>query len=461
MKRREFLKSLGLMTAAMSMPAILVGQDGQDDPNIKTISFDADTNLDAGLDRSVTAIIIGAGNRGGKYSDYAARFPGSFNIVGVSDIREVRKNAMGDRFAIPAQHRFGDWSEVFTVPRFADTVIISTPDDLHYAPCMKALEMGYNVLLEKPIAQSEKECTDILRQARKYGGLVAVCHVLRYAPYFEAMRQVIRSGDIGDVVSIQHLEPIGADHMAHSYVRGNWHNSKKTNPIIIAKSCHDLDIMRWMIDKPFEEVSAFGGLSLFTKENAPAGAAARCLDCPVERKCAFSAKRYYYEERKRLHVFDLTGDQSAQGEQILGYLRSTDYGRCVFDMDNDQCDHYVMNIRFGGGTTAAFSMEGLTSYEGRLTRVMGTKGDIVGDMYSFICTDFLTGDKTRWQSNISDGHAGGDMRLVRDFVKAVYRNDESLITSSIEASVESHIAGFRAEKSRLRGKVEKIPRYKA
>lgn len=459
MKRRDFLRNITLATAALSLPPALAKAAGarqEPESEIDGIIVHNDSDADARLEKPVTVIVIGAGNRGGKYSQYAALYPGSLSIVGVSDIVDSRKERMGNRFGVDPGHRFGDWSEVFTVPRFADAVIIATPDDVHHGPCMKALEAGYHVLLEKPIAQSERECTDILKQARKHQRIVAVCHVLRYAPYFEALREVIRSGRIGQVVSIQHLEPIGAYHMAHSYVRGNWHNSRKTTPIIVAKSCHDIDILQWITGRRYKEIVASGGLAFFRPENAPAGAAGRCLDCPAERECAFSAKRHYYEQRKRLYVFDLPDEEPGRGEAILDYLRTTDYGRCVFGMDNDQCDHYVMNMVFEDGSTAAFSMEAMTSYEGRRTRIMGTRGDITGDMRSFVCTDFMTGHKSGWKTEIKDGHGGGDLRLVRDFARAVSKNDETLITSSIEASVESHVVGFRAELSRLKRTVEKI-----
>ena len=460
MKRRDFLKTLGVGTAAVSVPSMLLR--AQQPPATQelanphaTIPFESD-EIDAKLSKPVTAIVIGAGSRGTTYSRYASSYPGSFNIVGVSDINEFRKKRMADRFDIPEEHRFGDWSEVFKVPRFADTVIISTPDDLHYKPCMQALEMGYNVLLEKPIAPSEKECTDILMQARKYGGIVAVCHVLRYAPYFIAMRKLIQAGNIGDVLSVQHLEPIGALHMSHSYVRGNWHNSKMSTPILLAKSCHDLDIVSWITGKTYSEVSAFGDLTFFKRENAPAGSAERCLACAVEKDCYFSAKRLYLERKRFLYVFDFKTEGADRDAEIINYLNTTNYGRCVFRMDNDQCDHYVMNAKFTDGSTLAFSMEGLTSYDGRYTRIMGTKGDIVGDMRTFTHTDFLTGQQYIWKAEKTDGHGGGDHRLVRDFIKSVATKDESHNSSSIEVSVESHIAGFKAERSRLTGTTVKM-----
>ena len=199
---------------------------------------------EAVVDKPVTAIVIGAGARGRTYASYSEHYPNSLKIVGVADINTERKEYMKNLYRIPDEHCFSDWKEVFNVPKFADAVIIATPDNLHYAPALKAMAAGYDLLLEKPVAQSIKECTDILKYAKRYDRIVGICHVLRYAPYFIALKKVLDSGKIGELVSIQHMECIRYHHMAHSYVRGNWKSSKDTTPIIIAKSCHDMDMMR-------------------------------------------------------------------------------------------------------------------------------------------------------------------------------------------------------------------------
>ena len=458
MKRRNFLKHAGAVVSAASLSAIPVwgyyDSRAEVDRVIALDDAEGSDELDAKLAKPVTAIVIGAGNRGGVYSRYAARYPKSLQIVGVSDINEFRRKNMAERFNITKKYRFNDWSEVFEQPKFADAIILTTPDDLHYKPCMKALEMGYDVLLEKPVAQTEKECIDILNQSRKYGRIVAVCHVLRYAPYFAEIKRLVASGAIGDIVSVQHFEAVEVEHMCHSFVRGNWRNSKLSNPMIVSKSCHDLDILRWIINKPCEQVTAFGGLRLFRSENAPEGSTARCLDCKIVDRCAFSAQRIYLEKRKWATVFDFTStDEDVKTREMKEKLRTNWYGRCVYRCDNDQPDHYIMNMQFADGVTASFSMEGLTSYGMRFTRLMGTEGDIVGDMSSFTLTEFLSGKKTRWEASGQDGHGGGDLRLARDFVSAVSTRDESKVTSSVEASIESHVMGFRAEKARETGTV--------
>lgn len=407
-------------------------------------------------ERPITAITLGAGNRGNVYGNYATKYPKQLKIVGVAEPIQIRNDRYAEQHNISDDHRFETWEHVFDQPKMADTIIITTPDDLHYGPCMKALELGYDILLEKPIAPTEQECRDILTLARKNGNIVAVCHVLRYAPYFIALRDYIQSGKLGQLMSMQHFEPIEHVHMAHSFVRGNWHNSKETCPIILAKSCHDMDIMRWLVGKPCKKVSAFGGLRWFHSGNRPEGATARCMDgCAIESSCPYSAMKIYYRDRQRTYVFDLPEDKTQHGEAILEYLRTTNYGRCVYQMENNQPDHYVTALEFEDGITASFNMEAFTSYHGRKTRIMGSHGDIVGDMRQFEYTDFLTGEKTNWEME-TDGHGGGDWNLVADWIQAVSKKDKSLLSSSIDASVESHLMGFAAERSRLGGTVEEV-----
>lgn len=448
--RRNMMKALGLATGGLFTGA-LEGYDEYNQPLHLPDFSDWE-----GPRNPVKAITCGAGNRGNMYGNFALKYPDVLDIVGVAEPIKIRNKRYVKAHKIEQGNYFKTWEHVFERPKFADAIIITTPDDLHYGPCMKALEMGYHVLLEKPISPTEEQCKDILDKAQETGLIVAVCHVLRYAPYFMELRDYIKQGKIGELISIQHFEPIEHVHMSHSFVRGNWHNSKETTPIILAKSCHDLDILRWLVDKPCNKISAFGDLSWFRKENMPEGATPRCIDgCAVEKECPYSALKIYNTDSGWTYAFDLPDDKSKHGEAITEYLRNTNYGRCVYQMDNDQPDHYVANMEFEGGITASFSMEAFTSYAGRRTRIMGSHGDIVGDMKQFVHTDFLTGEKTEWKMD-SDGHGGGDWNLLADFIKAVKKRDASLLSSSIDASVESHVMAFKAETSRLNGTVEQV-----
>ncbi len=454
--RRKAIKSLTMGLGGATLLSTPLSGFSNTETNSKTIPSREFGN--PGIKNPVTAITLGAGGRGNVYGNYGLQFPKELNIIGVAEPIAIRNKRYAEKHAIVDKNRFDTWEHVFDRPKFADAVIISTPDDLHYGPCMKALEMGYDVLLEKPIAPSEKECLDILNLANKTGRIVAVCHVLRYAPYFIKLREMIQSGSIGKLISIQHLEPIEHIHMSHSYVRGNWHNSKETTPIILAKSCHDLDILRWIIDKPCKNIAAFGSLKWFKKENAPDESTNRCTDgCAVEKTCPYSALKIYNKPDGWSSVFDFPDDISKHEEYLLEQLKTTNYGRCVYRMENDQPDHYVTSMEFEDEITANFSMEAFTSYHGRRTRIMGSHGDITGDMTALTHTDFLTGKITKWDISIEEdknsgyqgsGHGGGDWGLVTDFINAVKKQDASLLTSTIDASVESHIMGFMAEKSR-------------
>ena len=474
MKRREFLKGISLATAGMAIAgpslsanSIFPGMPSVSKDNSEPIrGLSAIRPLDPVVSKPVSVIIIGCGNRGRTYSSYATKFPQGMRIVGVSDILEHRKNYLGNKFNVPEEMRFGHFNDVFASgKKLADAVVIATPDDRHYEPCMKALKLGYDVLLEKPVAPTEKECKAIREMTKKTGRIVAVCHVLRYAPYFMALREVVRSGVIGEVVNIQHMEPIQYAHMAHSYVRGNWRRAEDTTPIILAKSCHDLDILRWIIDKPCKSISADGFLSFFKEENAPEGAPKHCTEgCPYQKDCPYDAVKIYAGMKQHLGVFDLEGSRDT--DLIMSRLkdpRYDSYARCVFRCDNDQPDHYVATMVFSDNITASFSMDAFSPKGGRRTRIMGTMGYIEGDGSEFVVTDFLTRTPKIWNMKVAEipeyaksGHGGGDHRLVRDWLEAVDRQDPEHLSSSIDVSIESHVMGFAAERSRRSGKKEKI-----
>ena len=473
MQRRDFLKGISLAAAGGVLAGPTAGAVGLF-PSLQAAPEGADPvtglspvrALDPVVSRPITVIIIGCGNRGRTYAQYARKFPQGMKVVGVSDILEDRKDYLGDMYGVPAEMRFGHYREVFaTGKKLADAVVIATPDDRHYDPCMKALAHGYDVLLEKPVAPSAKECKAIREMTKKTGRIVAVCHVLRYAPYFMALRDVVRSGAIGEVVSIQHMEPIQYAHMAHSYVRGNWRSSKETTPIILAKSCHDLDILRWIIDRPCKTISADGDLYFFKAENAPKDAPRYCTDgCPHQDECPYNALDIYAKQKLHLGVFDLKGSKDpALIMSRLNDSRYHSYARCVFHCDNDQPDHYVANMVFDDNITASFTMDAFSPKGGRRTRIMGTMGLIEGDMKEFTVTDFLTRTPRVWNMKVAEiseyaqsGHGGGDHRLVRDFLEAVDRQDPAHLSSSIDVSIESHLMGFAAERSRRSGRKEKI-----
>ncbi len=412
------------------------------------------------LDRPVTAIVAGAGGRGNTYAGYSLKFPEQLKIAGFAEPIKVRSERFAATYGIAAENRFTTWEHIFARPKFADAVIITTPDALHYGPAMAALRMGYDVLLEKAIAQTWEQCTDILRAARDGGRVVGVCHVLRYSPYFRKIKEVLDAGALGRVIHIDLLEPVEHVHMSHSFVRGNWSNTKVSNPMLLSKSCHDLDLLRWYVGARCVRVSSFGNLAWFRRENAPEGSTARCTDgCAVEASCPYSALKIYYRNRSWLGHFDLpaSGDQ---GPAIMENLRTGPYGRCVYRSDNDVVDHQVVSLEFEGGITAGFSMQAHTSYAGRRIRIMGSKGDLVGDEQTLSVVDFGTDKKTEWNArdiaDLDSGHGGGDYGLVREWVQAVSQHNPSMLATDIGTAMESHLMGFQAEESRLRGELREV-----
>lgn len=465
MKRRDFFKSAGLLAAGAAISPELFAKtvtasSQADEPSGGDLNdLYPPKPLKADVNRAITVVVIGIGNRGSVYASYAKKFPDVMKVVGIVDNNKERLKIRGQEYGVAEEYLFDTLEAFYATPKFCDAAIIATPDHLHYEPSMKAMQLGYHLLLEKPMCQTEKECLDVLEMAHKTGRIVGLCHVLRFAPYFVALRGAIQSGIIGEVVSVQHMEPIEHRHYSHSYVRGIWRNSDQSTPIILAKSCHDLDILRYLIDKPCKSISAEGGLYLFRKEKAPKDAPLRCTDgCPHESTCPFSALKVYIRKRSHLgHVVEQ--GRKATDEQIIEALKTGQYGRCVYHCDNNQPDHYISNIVFEDGVTSSFSMDALTPYGGRRTRIMGTMGFIEGDGKTFKVYEFGTGKKHVWDAKVSEipeykgsGHGGGDHGALRDFLEAVCWNDPSRMTSSVDVSVESHVMGFAAEKSRKTGK---------
>ena len=452
--RRDVLRMIGVSTAGTAL-----GNSALAEILSRPVEFPSQTSA-AALASPVTAIVAGAGNRGNVYSSYSLKFPSELKIVAFAEPVQLRSERFARKYQIPAEHCFTTWEHIFTVPKFADAVIITTPDHLHYGPAMAALEMGYDLILEKPIAQRWGECVEIMRLARSRGRVVAVCHVLRYAPFFRKVREVIDGGALGRLVSVQLLEPVEHVHMSHSFVRGNWRNTAQSNPMLLSKSCHDLDLLLWLTGRHCRRIGSFGSLTWFRQQNAPAGSTARCTDgCAVEASCPYSALKIYYRNRTWLGHMDLPEEGDA-GPAILEHLRTGPYGRCVYHADNDVVDHQVVMMEFDDQVTATFSMEAHTSYGGRRIRMMFTNGDIVGDEEDLLVSNFTTGETARWNAKESvspaSGHGGGDYGLVHDFVQAVSQHKPQLLATNIETSMESHLMGFRAEEARARGTVEDV-----
>ena len=244
--------------------------------------------------KKISVIVIGAGNRGDRYAEQMHQLPDKYDIVGMADPQEARRVHFQKAYNVPAENCYAGWEEILSQPKMADVALISTVDNMHYYPALKAIELGYDLLLEKPVAPTAQECADIYNAARNKGVRVLVCHVLRYTPFFGRIKELLMEGAIGEVLSIDQVEGIGNVHFSHSYVRGNWHTTKTSAPMLLAKSCHDLDIIQWLLGKPCKQVSSFGSLTYFTPANAPEGAPVRCSDgtCPAYDTCPYNCIKH-------------------------------------------------------------------------------------------------------------------------------------------------------------------------
>ena len=404
--------------------------------------------------QQVKIVVIGAGNRTNKYLEYAALHPERLKLVGIVEPVEIRRNLVAEKFGVPAEACFSSFDDFFSNHIDADAVLIGTPEDKHYEPCMRAIEAGYHVLLEKPIAQTKHECLDILEASRRKGVIVGVCHVLRFHPYFMKIKEVVDSGELGQIVSINHYAEINIDRMAHSYVRGLWNRAKKTNPMLIAKCCHDIDFLLWICGSKCRKVSSFGSLRWFRKENAPEGSAERCIDCKVEQTCPFSAVNLYKERKQWIRNFDVPPGQTIDNV-IDKELREGKFGRCVYHCDNDVADHQVVNMELEDETTISFVANAFTLNDFRGTHIKMTHGEIDGNETTLRVRKFRGGEEKVYDFSdlcTQPFHAGADLNIVEAFVNSITNAECGVLSSDIASSIESHVVCYEAETSRLNDK---------
>ncbi|MGC9469172.1 MAG: Gfo/Idh/MocA family protein [Anaerolineae bacterium] len=414
--------------------------------------------------KPVTLLIVGAGSRGTTYARFASAYPERATVVGVAEPRDSYRLPLVEAHGIPADQVFTDWREAADRPRFADAVVIATQDRMHVEPATAFADLGYDILLEKPMAPDAEGCHRIVDAVKRNNVLFAVCHVLRYTRFTQQLKALIDEGAIGDVVGLQRLEPVGFWHMAHSFVRGNWRNEAESGPMLLTKSCHDLDWIHYLMGVPCRQVSSFGSLKHFRAEEAPEGAGERCVTCEVESTCPYSAKRIYFEALRRGHtgwpVGVLTPEPTP--EAVLAELREGPYGRCVYRADNDVVDHQVVSMDFEGGRTATFTMMAFTEMRHRETHIFGTRGELVGDGRYIEHYDFLTDSKERIDTeanadgSILGGHGGGDFGLMDHFVRAVAEQDPSHILSGPDETLASHLLVFAAEEARRENRIVEL-----
>ena len=425
----------------------------------------------------VKTVLVGAGDRARTYAEYALQNPDKMQVVGLVDPRPEAIILGKKLYNVPDEHCFSSVEDFLKYPRFADAIINGTMDNLHAVTTLPLLNAGYDVLLEKPFAISMDEVDALCEAAKRNNCFVMICHVLRYAPFYNLIKQQLLAGKIGEVINIQMSEEVSYHHMAASYVRGKWSSEKLCYaPMLLAKCCHDADLMIWFnSDTVAESVASFGANYQFTPEKRPAGSADRCGDCKLEPDCQFSAFKHYIDRgtwgQYVWTCFDGKEGTPTREEKIASLKGDNPYGRCVWACEeHDVVDHQSVIVNFKNGSTASLTMVGGSSEGIRDIRIVGTKGEIIGnfkrqkfvvqtinpDIEPMFSVEEFDASETSDIDGMKGGHGGGDLRLVADFISHLQTGKSSIACTEISVSAVGHRIVFAAEKSRKTGTVVKI-----
>ncbi len=400
----------------------------------------------------LTGIVLGAGDRGHKYGNYALTYPEQIQIGGVAEPRADYRQHFSEAHEIAVSQQYETWEALLAQPQLAQVAIITLPDRQHAPAAIAALRAGYDVLLEKPMSPVLAENIELVHVAKEEGRLLQICHVLRYTNFFQKVREIVQSGRLGKIVHIDHSENVVHWHMAHSFVRGNWRNSEQSGPMILSKCCHDFDILYWILREKVRYLSSSGSLTHYCAENRPPEAPERCTDgCPVAETCKFDAVRFYVNEEETWPYTVVALNPADR----LEALQTGPYGRCVYACDNNVVDHQVVMMETEQGTTITLTMHGHADEEQRRIRYEGTQATLSGYMgkkdSQLQIHDHLTNQIEVFDINSEFAgvpHGGGDFGLMRSFINAVQGVPDDSLTTADE-SLESHLLAFAAEEARL------------
>lgn len=408
----------------------------------------------------VELVLLGAGNRGfHAYGGYAAAHPGEARFLAVAEPDAERRERFSEAHGIPLDRQFRSWDELVAQPQLARAAVNTTQDRTHRASTLALLAAGYDVLLEKPMATTPADCVELVRAAEQRGRILQICHVLRYAPFFRTIYDLVTGGRLGDIVSLEWNENLVYWHFAHSYVRGNWANSRRSGPMILTKCCHDLDLLVWMLGRP-QKLASFGSLTHFHQERVGPEIPERCTDgCPIEAECPYFAPRVYIERDPGRWARDPVS-LDHRPEALRRALETGPYGRCVYRSENDVVDHQVVLLYFAGGLTASLTMQGSSPVEGRTVRIDGMRGTLFGNeaRKELELHDHRTGSVERMHPALSEsGHDGAG--VMHDFVQALQTGGRRILTSAAE-SLESHLLAFASEEARVSQRVVEFSAYR-
>lgn len=418
--------------------------------------------------KKLKVILIGAGGRGKAYTDIMHTMPEWFEVVAVAEPIDSRRNYIKELHQIPDERCFTDWRPLLALGKIADIAVIATMDRDHYAPAMEAIRLKYHLLLEKPVTPEPKECVQIAELAEQNQVKVIICTVLRYTDIFIQLKDMIDSGRIGKVMSINHEECVGNVHQSHSFVRGNWGNAGRSSTMLLQKSCHDIDILQWLIGKKCKKVQSFGTLSYFKRANAPKGSPEYCIEgCPEADTCPYNAVKLYLDDKKNAWFRGAaTREANPDDEMVKAAITNTQYGKCVYKCDNDVVDHQTVNLLFEDDITVTFTMNAFNK-GGRFIHIMGTKGEIrtaIGGQDPIEWYDFATKQthllpREKADESITSGHGGGDAGIIRTLYRYLTGEYTGKSIPDIKESCYNHLITFAAEKSRETGMVVDFEEY--
>ncbi|MHA1337628.1 MAG: Gfo/Idh/MocA family protein [Promethearchaeota archaeon] len=468
----------------------------------------------------ITAVLIGAGNRGlATYGMYALKNPNKLKFIAVAEPVHTRREKFSRLHKIKKEFQFKDCRELLEQGKIADVAFICTQDRMHVDPTIEALKMGYDVMLEKPMAHDIQGCIKIANTVKETNRILGVAHVLRYTKFFSTIKKVVQKGLLGTIINMSHRENVSWYHIAHSFVRGNWRREDLSSPLILAKCCHDLDLIYWIMESLPKKISSFGSLMHFKEENAPKGAPKHCLDgCPAKDSCLYYAPRIYIDiepivqimtksdnrglrflgnlRRKNLHVLsviskfipllkslrywsdwpveplyfgqpeELSGDFSDEAKYNI--LKRSPYGRCVYKCDNNVVDHQVVNIEFRNQATATLTVHGFSEREGRTLRIDGTKATLIGEFHDCgqkitLFDHFKGSEKIIFYEKLKiddAGHGGGDFSFIDSFIQSILDKRKDEVLTRVQDILESHLMAFAAEKSRKDSIVVDMDRFR-
>lgn len=413
--------------------------------------------------KQIKAAVIGFGDRSEIYSRFSLKEPDLLKITAVVEPDAVRREYARKLFGLDRSMCFADEKDFIARGKIADCVINGTMDELHISTTLPLLPLGYDVLLEKPVTSDEKAFLHLLQEAERYGCRIVVCHVLRYTPFYKAVKKLVDEGAVGKVRHIETAENVGIAHASISYIRGKWNNSVICgSSYLLAKCCHDLDLICWLNDKTEPvTVSSMGGRDFFIPENAPKGAGTRCLaDCPVEKSCPYSARKIYLDNDP-MPITVWNGAEKPyweidKKEREKALETTHPHGRCIFKTDANLVDQQMTNIKFADGSTAYHLLFSGATRAGRRIKIYGSLGEIEGfsEDGSFKVRKYnpenLLYDETEIKITddiANDNHMGGDSRLMYDFVRVLGGEEPSVSTSDLKKSFISHLCVYAADRS--------------